>query len=167
MKVAVVYSTLTGNTRKVAEAVHAAMPPGAELFDVQQAPDPGAYDVVAMGFWVDRGTADARAAAYMGRIQGKKVFSFFTLGAEPASEHAQKCEAAAAGLYGAGCEIIGTYRCRGAIDPQLIEKMKQLPPGHPHAPSEKSRQRWAEAAQHPDAADLEGAAAAVRKALGQ
>lgn len=165
MKIAVVYSTLTGNTRKVAEAIHAALPEGAEIFDVQQAPAPDAYDLVAMGFWVDRGTADARAAAYMPQIKGKKVFSFFTLGAEPISEHAEKCVTATTELYGEGCEIIGTYRCRGAIDPKLIEKMKQFPPDHPHAATEQSRKRWAEAAKHPDDADLAAAAEAIRQAL--
>ena len=52
MKAAVVYSTLTGNTRKVAEAFCAGLGEGAELFDVKDAPDPAGYDLVAVGFWV-------------------------------------------------------------------------------------------------------------------
>ena len=52
MKAAVVYSTLIGNTKKVAEAFCAGLGEGAELFEVSNAPDPAAYDLVAVGFWV-------------------------------------------------------------------------------------------------------------------
>ena len=54
MKILVAYSTKTGNTKKVAEAIAQALP-GAELHDVTTAPAPDAYDFVAMGFWVDKG----------------------------------------------------------------------------------------------------------------
>ncbi|MBR0503847.1 MAG: flavodoxin family protein, partial [Kiritimatiellae bacterium] len=48
MKAAVVYSTLTGNTKKVAEAFCTGLGEGAELFDVANAPDPAAFDLVAV-----------------------------------------------------------------------------------------------------------------------
>lgn len=165
MKAAVVYSTLTGNTRKVAEAVKAALPEGTEIYAVEDAPAPDGFELVAMGFWVDRGVADEKAAAYMKTITGKKVFSFFTLGADPNSEHAKSCHEKTAQGYGEGCEIIGTFHCQGAVDPKLIEWMMKLPPEHPHAPNEERRQRWAEAAKHPDQADLDAAAEAVKNAL--
>jgi flavodoxin len=165
MKAAVVYSSQTGNTRKVAEAVRAAMPEGTELYAVEDAPAPDRFDLIAMGFWVDRGVADAKAAAYMQTIKEKKVFSFFTLGAFPDSEHARSCLEKTAQAYGEGCEVIGTFHCQGAVDPKLIEWMRQLPPDHPHAPNEERRRRWIEAAQHPNQADFDAAAEAVRKAL--
>ena len=77
MKAWVAYSTLTGNTKKVAEAFFAGLGEGAELFDVKDAPDPAAYDLVAVGFWVDRGHPDQKAMDYMKKVTGKKVFSFF------------------------------------------------------------------------------------------
>ena len=81
MKTLVVYSTKTGNTKKVAEAIAQALP-GAELHDVKTAPAPDAYDFIAMGFWVDKGGPNKEAADYMKTISGKKVFTFFTLGAK-------------------------------------------------------------------------------------
>ena len=165
MKAAVVYSTLTGNTRKVAEAVRAAMPEGTGLYAVEDAPAPEQFDLIAMGFWVDRGVADAKAAAYMKTITGKKVFSFFTLGADPNSEHAKSCVEKTPQFYGENCESIGTFHCQGAVDPKMIEWMMKLPPEHPHAPNEERRKRWAEAALHPNQADFDAAAEAVRKAL--
>jgi len=167
MKAAVIYSTKTGNTKKIAEAVLGAMPAGTELFDVKEAPPPDGFDLIAMGFWVDKGVADESAASYMKTITGKKVFSFFTLGAFPDSAHAEECVKKSEEQYGGGCEVIGTFRCQGAIDPKLIEWMKKLPADHPHAPDEERRTRWAEAAKHPNQADCDAAAEAVRNALGK
>ncbi|MGN0832253.1 MAG: flavodoxin family protein [Kiritimatiellia bacterium] len=165
MKAAVVYSTLTGNTKKVAEAICGGLGDGAELFDVKDAPASlDGYDLVAAGFWVDRGHPDQQAMDFMKRVAGKKVFSFFTLGANPASAHAWKCAYTAASFYGAGCEQIGVWFCQGAIDPKLIERMRKLPPtpGNPHAATPEAEARWAAAASHPDAADLASATEAAK-----
>ena len=72
MKSCIIYSSVTGNTRKVAEALAAAS--GAPCFPVREAPDPDDYDLLALGFWVRLGQADARAQGYMRRVLGKKVF---------------------------------------------------------------------------------------------
>ena len=164
MKAAVVYSTLTGNTKKVAEAFCAGLGSGTELFDVKDAPNMAAYDLVVMGFWVDRGHPDQKSMDYMKRISGKKVFSFFTLGAKPKSAHAFKCAYTAASYYGTGCEHVGFWHCQGAIDPKLIEQMRRMPrtPGNPHAATPETEARWAAAASHPDAEDLASAAEAAK-----
>lgn len=164
MKAAVVYSTLTGNTKKVAEAFCSGLGEGVEIFDVANAPDPAAYDLVAVGFWVDRGHPDAKAMDYMKKITGKKVFSFFTLGAKPKTAHAFKCAYTAASFYGAGCEQIGVWHCQGAIDPKLIEQMRKMPKvsGNPHAATPETEARWAAAAAHPDADDLAAATEAAK-----
>ena len=164
MKAAVVYSTLTGNTRRVAEAFCAGLGSGAELFDVKDAPDPAAFDLVVMGFWVDRGHPDQKSMDFMRRVAGKKVFSLFTLGAKPKTAHAFKCAYTSASYWGEGCEQIGSWHCQGAIDPKLIEQMRRMPkmPGNPHAATPETEARWAAAASNPDAEDLEAAKEAAR-----
>ena len=165
MKALIVYSTLTGNTQKVAEAIQKALPEGTACLSAKEAPDPAAYDFIAMGFWVDKGGPNAEAAAYMKRIVGKKVFTFFTLGADPASPHAKTCAEKAPAAYGEGTEQVAAFWCQGAIDPKLIEWMRKQPVGGPHSPTPEAEARWAEAAKHPNAADLEAAAAAARDAF--
>ena len=165
MKALVVYSTLTGNTKKVAEAVAKAFPEGTECVRIQDAPAPDGYDVIALGFWVDKGHADDTAAEYMKKITGKKIFTFFTLGAYPDGEHAKKCAASAGPFYGEGNTDLGIWWCQGAIDPKLIEMMKKMPAGGPHSPTPEALKRWDDASHHPDAADLEAATAAAKKAV--
>ena len=70
MKAAVVYSTLTGNTKKVAEAFASGLGPGVEMFDVSAAPaDISGYDLVVIGFWVDRGHPDQKSMDFMKRVE--------------------------------------------------------------------------------------------------
>ena len=72
MNACIVYSSCTGNTRKVAEAL--ADTSGLPCFPVRIAPEPDDFDILALGFWVRKGLPDARALRYMERVRGKHVF---------------------------------------------------------------------------------------------
>jgi hypothetical protein len=61
--------------------------------------------------------------------------------------------------------VIGSFLCQGKIDPKLTEKMKNLPPDHPHTWDEARAKRHADAASHPDETDIRNAAEACRKML--
>lgn len=166
MKMAVVYSSRTGNTKKIAEAIAAELL-GAICVEVTQAPDPAHFDLIAVGFWAKRGSADLAAQAYMKKITGKNVITFFTLGAYPDSDHAQQCVTAANACYGENCRVLGTFWCQGAVDPRLVahrlnhsEKAK-----HPITPAR--RKRWADAAMHPNEDDVAAARAFTRNLMGK
>jgi len=155
MKILVTYSSKTGNTEKVAKAIHQVLP-GAELYKVEQAPDANDYDLIFVGFWVNKGTADEQAAKYLRRISGKTVALFATLGAYPDSDHARESLDKAAEMV-PDCFVIDRFICQGAIDPKLIAWMSKLPPEHPHAPDEARVKRWKDAEHHPDDTDLHNA----------
>jgi len=157
MKSLVVYSSLTGNTEKLAKAVLDALPEGAEIHPVKSAPDPAGYDLVAAGFWLMAGKPDPDAWEYLSKIQGgQKVFLFATHGAAPDSDHARNAMALAKGLL-QKCEIIGAFNCQGKVNPKILEKASakpQPPPWLGDAPAAEG---------HPDDADV----AAVKKALSE
>ena len=168
MKILVVYSTLTGNTKKVAEGVFSALPEGSECHDVKQAPAPDGYDLILPGFWVDKGHADKAMLDYFEKIESKKTAFFFTLGAYPDSEHADEVAAdTAKRLAENGNQALGHFRCQGKVDPELLERMKKmLPPDHPHAQMTPERQaRLDEAAKHPDEQDVANARAFAQDLL--
>ncbi len=155
MDVLICYSSKTGNTRKIAEAIQQAVPYAA-IHPVESAPEPSRFDLVFMGFWVDKGTADPNAKNYMSSLKTQKVALFATLGAYPDSQHAQDSLDNAATLI-PDCNIVARFICQGAIDPKLTDWMRTLPAEHPHAPNEERIQRWADAASHPDAEDCRNA----------
>lgn len=161
MKTIVLYSTRTGNTKKVAEAIAEALPAGTPCLSVKEAPaDIDRYDCVFLGFWVDRGTADKDSQDMLKQLTNKHVAIFATLGADPKSEHAAKSLDNGAAFLSEGVHVACTFICQGAVDPKLIEMMyKQFPAGHPHGKSPERDALHAEAAKHPDAADLENAKA--------
>ncbi|HIU17440.1 MAG TPA: flavodoxin [Candidatus Avidesulfovibrio excrementigallinarum] len=149
-RVAVVYASVTGNTRLVAAAL--AESTGDPLLSVKELADPAAFDVLALGFWVRRGQPDPASQALWRRIQGRLTFWFGTLGAWPWSEHADKCrQAATALLAGGGNTVLGGFLCQGRVSVPASSK-------HPMTPERMAR--LAEAAHHPDAQDLAAAAQA-------
>lgn len=148
MKTLICYSSKTGNTAKIALAIQAALP-HADLFSVEDNPDPRDYDLVFFGFWVDKGTADDSSKTYMQRLNKQSVALFATLGAYPDSEHATESLENAAQLIPT-CTVVDRFICQGAIDPKLIAWMSTLPEDHPHAPDAARIKRWDDAKQHPD-----------------
>ncbi len=127
MKTLVVYSSQTGNTKKLANAVYESLKEEKEIFPVENAPDPKNYDFIALGFWFKGGKPDPKSAEYLGKIgKGKRLFLFATHGASPESDHAKN------GIKNAGnlahnVEIIGSFTCQGEVNPKVMEKVKTKP----------------------------------------
>ena len=70
MRTIVVYSSLTGNTKKVGEAIASGLPVGTEAVSVKDVPaDLADYDCVFVGFGVDRGTADKATADLLPKLR--------------------------------------------------------------------------------------------------
>ncbi len=161
----IVYSSRTGNTEKVARAIHAGLSDDADLFDVREAPEPGEYAWLLIGFWVNRGTADDDTLDYLARIEGKQVGFFATLGAYPDSKHAADVVERFGALISERNSLIESFVCQGRIDPKLTEKFKSFPPDHPHAMTPERIKRHQDAASHPDEADLRNATEACAKMI--
>lgn len=157
----VIYSSLTGNTKLVAEAM--AEEVGADLCRVEEAPaDLSLYDAVALGYWLRRGAPDPKMLALLPKIEGKDVVFFQTHGTDPGSEHAVTAFARAGHALGAGCYILGTFSCQGKLNPKIVEKRKKEAAAEddPHA-GKKAQARWQRAAGHPDEGDLQEARAFI------
>lgn len=164
MKSLVVYSSLTGNTKMVAEAIAEELGENTVLAAVEENPSVEDYDLIAVGFWVDRGTADKKSADYLGSIRNKKIALFATLGADPTSDHAKKSLENAAALLDASNEVIGNFICQGKVDPKLIKRMeKMFSANHPHGMNEERKARHQMASTHPDANDLLAAKATFKE----
>lgn len=156
MKTLIAYSSKTGNTKKVAESILKCFPKG-EIKDITDVENLN-YDLIIVGTWIDKGTADAKALEFIETIKNKKIAYFFTLGAFPNSEHANDCIKNINKLFLDNKNtILGNFHCQGAIDPKLISWMSELPAEHPHSPNKERIERWEEAAKHPNENDFENA----------
>ena len=167
MKTLVVYSSRTGNTKKVAQAMAEVMP-GCELLPVEEAPSSvDQYDVVAVGYWVDRGMPDAATRAWLEGVRNARLAFFGTLGAWPDSDHARECMARGEALAlepARGNVVLGSWLCQGKIDPKILEVMAKMA-GNVHPMTPERRARIEEAAKHPDENDCRRAQEFFRTVL--
>jgi flavodoxin len=162
----IVYSSKTGNTRKLAEGIHKglaeALGPGqgVRIGAVEENPDPAGADWILAGFWADRGNADQKALHYLKSLEGRKVGLFGTLGAYPDSDHARDISKTVQDIAAEKNTVLGCFLCQGRIDPALTERFKNLPADNPHAMTPERMKRHEEAAKHPDEKDIEAAVTA-------
>jgi flavodoxin len=160
----IVYSSKTGNTRKLAEGIRRgladALGQEARIAAVEENPDPAGADWILAGFWADRGNADQKALHYLKSLEGRKIGLFGTLGACPNSEHAGDIGKKARDTAAEKNTVLGCFLCQGRIDPALTERFKSLPADNPHAMTPERMKLHEEAAKHPDEKDIQDAVAA-------
>lgn len=157
MKILLTYSSRTGNTKKVADAIYEVMPKETVYKSIDEEISLDGFDIVILGFWVDKGLPDKKALNFIEKIQGKKVAIFATLGAYPDSDHAKNTLIKARELLEPENKVIGDFICQGAIDPKLIKKFEDFPKDHPHYLDETRKKRHAEAKKHPNEEDFNNA----------
>ena len=128
MKSLVVYSSKSGNTRKLAEAVYGYLSGEKEIAAVADAPDPAGYSFVAVGFWLKGGQPDPDSQAFLARLQeGQNVYLFASHGAAVGSEHAKNAMKKARELA-AKTSVRATFSCPGEVDAKTLETAAQKTP---------------------------------------
>ncbi len=147
MKALVVYSSKTGNTKKLAEALYGALQYEKDLISLSDNPNPAAYDFVAAGFWLQGGEPDPATQEFLPKIGEKEVILFATHAAAKNSDHVKNAMNKAKELA-APARICATFSCLGQVDEKTMEaaaKKDPQPPWLADAPAAKG---------HPDAEDI-------------
>ena len=149
----IMFSSVTGNTRMLAEAIRETLPK--ENCD---------YFGVYVGFWTDKGNADEDTLALLAGLRGKKIFLFGTAGFGGSEAYFRKVLDRVRQSVDASNTVIGEYMCQGRM-PQAVKerylRMKEQPE-HP-ANLDMLIENFDRALPHPDAADLEK----LRKAVAE
>lgn len=163
MRHLLVYSSRTGNTEKVARAVHAVLPPGTLIFDIKNAPAPDEYDCLSLGFWVHQAKPDPRMWNYMENITNKKVAIFGTMASYPDSDHAKKVIQNAYERLNNNA-ILGHFLCQGKLTSKRLDECMSGNKANLHHPlTPERRARLIEASRHPNEDDFRAVALTFRK----
>lgn len=155
MKTLIVYSSRTGNTKKLAEGIYNNL--SLSNMDIKPLHEVGSvegYETILVGYWVDKGGPNEEAESFMKELKGKKVGIFATLGAYPDSQHAWDSLLNGENLVKEYNVVIGKYICQGKIDSELIERFKNLPSNHHHSLNEERLERYKKAEKHPNEIDI-------------
>ena len=163
MKKIVIYTSLSGNTKKIGEAIAQQIGCEAISYTDERAKDISDFDFVAIGFYIDKGGPGAHFKRYIKEhVKGKKTGLFITLGADPAGEHGESMLKVGRELLNeGGNEILAEFICQGAIDPKVIEEMKEMAAKMGdkaiHLITPERQATWKQASTHPDENDLKNA----------
>ncbi len=151
MKVQVIYSSLTGCTEKVANAIYNGI--DVEQKSIHNLKDGAPAldgDIILLGYWGISGNPNDDMKAFLKTIKGKAVGIFCTLGFYADSGHARQTLEAGIDLVKDNNEVIGGFVCNGAVAQNLIDGQGK---GGVHTPTEQKEIRWEIVKSHPTAAE--------------
>ncbi|MDD5723260.1 MAG: flavodoxin family protein [Syntrophales bacterium] len=151
MNALVTYYSQTGNTEKLARAIHEAISIAKEIKPVQDLESADGYDLIFCGFPVQAHSVPGKVQSFIkGLPKGQKVAFFFTHGSLSGGQLPKQAFEHAIGLAPTAT-ILGHFGCRGSVDQKIIDALMQKP----------EHRAWAQEAQsaegHPDRGDFDDA----------
>ena len=161
MKNAIVYSSRTGNTKMLAEAVQE------KISDCTYfgAPDEAALtaDRIYVGFWTDKGTCDADTEKFLKTLKSQQVFLFGTAGFGGESGYYEKILDRVKKFLPETVKVTGTFMCQGKMPMSVRQRYEGLQ----HSPTPPPNigmliDTFDRALSHPDQNDLQKLREAVR-----
>lgn len=164
MKYSVVFSSRTGNTAQLAQAVLAALPPedciySGILDELMQAGEASGWQeaqYLLAGFWTDKGSCDEKITAFLQGIHHKKVFLFGTAGFGGSDAYFSRILENVSAQLPDDNTLLGTYMCQGKMPAAVKERyeaMLEKAPDNERAAAFLAN--FSQALSHPDADDLE------------
>ncbi len=156
-KILIAYFSLTGNTKKIAEAIHDTVEGDKTIKTVDDLQEVDEYTLLFIGFPVHSHSVPFKVENLLNRIPaGKKIALFSTHGSITGSPLSREALEHAV-VTASKAKILGTFSCRGKVSSEALEILSKSP----------EHKLWAEMAAsaqtHPDEADLEDARAFARR----
>ena len=160
----ILFSSLTGNTKKLADAIHETLPQNdCEYFGAIKTPVPSS-ELLYIGFWTDKGNADNETLTLLSTLKNRRIFLFGTAGFGGSDAYFQRILGNVKSAIDSSNTIVGEYMCQGKM-PMAVreryEKMKQQPNPAPNL--DGLIRNFDRALTHPDDHDLGELKQAVRR----
>lgn len=164
MDAMVVYSSHTGNTRKIANAIFAAIPGDSK--DIQNVTEYRGKDadLFFVGFWTDKGDCDSAVAALLSGLHGKKVALFGTCGMGTDDVYYDQIAARVRKWLPPDNVYLGSFLCQGKMPMQVRNRYESMLDGSDRDLHIRLMIRnFDEAMLHPDRKDEQEAARFARE----
>ncbi len=153
----VTYFSLTGNTKKVAEAIHSVLEGDKTIKPIDEVQELDDYTLVFIGFPVHSHSVPFKVVSLLKRIPEEKKIAFFSTHGAITGSHLSQEALENAAVTASKAKILGTFSCRGRVSSKALEVLSKSP----------EHTLWAEMAAsaqtHPDEADLEDARTFARR----
>ena len=140
----VVYNSLTGNTKMLADTIKNVLP------------DNDNDDIVFVGFWTDKGNADSKTIEYLKLLRNKKLFLFGTCGFGGSEAYFDRILTNVKSNIDSSNEIIGEYMCQGKMPSSVRERYLKMKESDNCPPNiDVLIDNFDKTLSHPDEKDLE------------
>lgn len=152
MSYAIVYSSRTGNTTLLAQAIREALPQEECRYFGAPHAEALSADTIYVGFWTDKGTCDEQSAHFLQSLTNQKVFLFGTAGFGGAPAYFEQILERVKANLAPDVSVIGTYMCQGKM-PQVVRDRYEAMEDSPRRTA--MLENFDQALSHPDEGDLE------------
>lgn len=123
----IIYSSRTGNTKKLAEAIYNVLPQNScDYYGEVDKIEDELSEVLYIGFWTEKGDADLQTIELLKQLKNKKIFLFGTAGYGESEKYFKNIVDNVKKNIDSSNTIIGTFMCQGKMPLSVLERYKKM-----------------------------------------
>ena len=123
----IIYSSKTGNTKKLAEAIYNTLPQNkCDYYGTVDKIDDALSNVIYIGFWTEKGNADHLTIDFLNKLKNKKIFLFGTAGYGESEKYFEGIINNVKKNIDSSNTIIGTFMCQGKMPLSVRERYEKM-----------------------------------------
>ena len=123
----IIYSSKTGNTKKLAEAIYNTLPQNkCDYYGTVDKIDDVLSNVIYIGFWTEKGNADHLTIDFLNKLKNKKIFLFGTAGYGESKKYFEGIINNVKKNIDSSNTIIGTFMCQGKMPLSVRERYEKM-----------------------------------------
>ena len=165
MKVAIIYSSITGNTKLLAETIKSEIKEEIVYFGKPITEEIDA-DIYFIGSWTNKGDASNDIINFLKKLKNKKIAYFATAGYGGSTTYYDTLFSRVKQYIDFSNTILGSFYCQGKMPIQIKERYIKMITENPNDKNlEVSLKNFEDALTHPDTNDLENIKKWVNKIL--
>ncbi|WP_094228622.1 flavodoxin family protein [Methanolobus psychrotolerans] len=123
MKTLVTYTSQTGNTKKIAEAIYGEIKGEKELKDISEVKNLEGYDLAFIGFPVLQFDVPPKVKSFLSENTAGKNIAIFMTHAVPEGFEAIHSWTGSCAQAAAGAKILGSFDCQGELAQPVIDML--------------------------------------------
>lgn len=155
MKIAIIYKSVTGNTKLIADAIKEALNEENIVYFGEPKYNIDA-DIYIVGSWTDKGDCSKEIKEYLSNLDNRKIAYFGTAGFGENEEYYKKLFERVKAYIKDTNEILGYFYCQGKMPMSVKDRYVSLIKEHPDDKRlQVSIDNFNKALTHPDKKDIE------------
>ena len=155
MKIAIIYKSLTGNTKMLADKIKETVSKE-DIIYVGEPKDNIDADLYFVASWTDKGMCSKEIADFLKKLENKKIAYFGTAGFGGDTKYYDTIFNRIKSIIPESNDVIGYFFCQGKMPIQVRERYVALIKEHPDDKNlQVSVENFDKALSHPDEKDLE------------